>query len=431
MLRFVEMTLVVIATVILTGTNAYYHLFGIPAEITVEELLQYGGQIRNVFMLAYIIVMVLAVLNWEKMLLGMAAVWPIMLLLVIAWLSNFWTVAPEFTYRRDIALTVTTLMGIYLFSRYDLDTLLRILTVVVAILVIGSLIWVVAVPDYGVHSDAEHAGAWRGIFFHKNTTGRVMVFSLAVIIAAWSGNCVNRLALAVLGGLTLLVILGTTSQTALLGTVILVPGLITIRMVRGHALKSALVTLVVLAIAWHGALIGIANYDLILEALGRDPSLTGRTEIWLYALDYAFQRPFTGYGYAAFWNGELSPGAQYSAYWGTPHSHNGWLEVFIALGLPAVLIMMGIVIVTVLRAIILARYYPTTTPAILIMLTSFSMLTIAMSEPVFLEQHSFDWILMVIVIGCARALTSNLKHTEQPLATEGRDSPGMLRRSPT
>ncbi|MDH3661078.1 MAG: O-antigen ligase family protein [Alphaproteobacteria bacterium] len=408
MLRFAELALATFAIVILTGSNVYYFMLGVPAGITAEELLAYEGKIRNIFLIAYVIVALLAVLNWQKMILGIAAVWPIALLVIFAWLSNLWTVAPEITSRRCVALTVTTLMGIYLFVRFDLETLLRFLTFIAAILVVGCLTWVALVPGYGLHGEGEHAGVWRGIFFHKNTTGRVMVYCLAIIIAAWAGGVTNRAVLFGIGLLTLLMIAGTTSQTTLLGLLALLGGLVAVRMVRGHAIKSALVTLVVLAIAWHGALIAASSYDLILEALGRDPSLTGRTDIWLYTLQYALKQPFTGYGYDAFWNGEVSPGAQYAAYWKTPHSHNGWLEVFIAFGLPGVLLMLGIMLMTVTRAIILARYHPTTTPAILIVLVCFAMLTIGMSEPVFLEKHSFDWMLLVAIVGAARALTSSL-----------------------
>ncbi len=433
MLRFAELVLAGFAVIILTGTNAYYFMLGVPAGVTLEELAAYEGAIRNVFLLAYIIVALLSVIHWQKMIIGLGLVWPIVLLVAIAWLSNIWTVAEEITYRRCIAISVTTLMGVYLFVRFDLESLLKFLTVIVAIMAVGCVVWAIAIPDYGLHADADHAGVWRGIFFHKNTTGRVMVFGLAIVIAAWIGTDINRAFLLGVGAVVLIVIAGTTSQTTMLGTLVLIAGLIVVRMVRGQALKSVLVTLAVLTVAWHGLLIGLANYDLILEALGRDASLTGRTEIWEYTLRYALERPFTGYGYEAFWNGDLSPGAQYSAYWGTPHSHNSWLEIMIALGIPAALLMLGIILVTMFRAIVLARYYPSTTPAVLITLTCFAILTIGMSEPVLMEKHSFDWMILVAVVGCARALTASLgsKSVDQPgLGGEQAEPARMLRGAP-
>lgn len=261
-----------------------------------------------------------------------------------------------------------------------------------------------------------------------------MVFCLAIVITAWINGGISKPILAILGALVLLVIVGTTSQATLLGTLVLIGGLITMRMVRGKALTSALATLVVLAVAWHGALIAATSYEFILEAMGRDASLTGRTDIWAYTLDWAFKRPFTGYGYDAFWNGELSPGAQYAANWNTPHSHNSWIEVFIALGLPGVFLIMGVMLMMIFRAIILARYYPSTAPATFIILICFSMLTIGMAEPIFLERHTFGWVLLVTAAGCARALMSRLGHVGQEPAVLDRQSLASntrLRRSPT
>ena len=273
MLRLIEMALAAFAFIILTGTNAYYVMLGVPAGLTAEESLAYAGAIQNVFLAAYVIVMLLAIANWQRMVLGIAAIWPVALMIAIAWLSNFWTVTPDLTFQRCIALTVTTLMGVYLFACFELETFLRFLVSVIAVLIIGCLIWVVLVPDYGLHSDETHAGLWRGIFFHKNTTGRVMILSLAVICAAWVGSDINRGLLGLLAALAVLVTIGTTSQTAMLGLLVLLGGLAVVRMVRGQALKSAVITLIVLTIAWHGALVIFATYEVVLEALGRDPSL--------------------------------------------------------------------------------------------------------------------------------------------------------------
>ena len=85
MLRFIEMALAAFAVVILTGTHFYWFALGVPAGVTLEELAAYEGQIRNVFLVAYIIVVLLAILNWEKMILGLIAIWPITLLVAFAW----------------------------------------------------------------------------------------------------------------------------------------------------------------------------------------------------------------------------------------------------------------------------------------------------------------------------------------------------------
>ncbi|MEZ5935260.1 MAG: O-antigen ligase family protein [Alphaproteobacteria bacterium] len=431
MLRYAEMALAAFAIIILTGTNAYYFLLGVPAEIKPEELETYEAVIRNVFLLSYAIVALLTLLHWQKMLLGIAAVWPVALMVAIAWLSTTWSVDPETTPRRCIALTITTLMGIYLFVRFDLHDLLKFLVAVFAIIIVGSLVWVVAFPTYGIHGDAGHAGAWRGIFFHKNANGRVMVFALAAFIAAWVDGRINRGLLGILTLLAIANLLGSSSKTALLACLALIMGVIATNMMRGAAVRSALITLTVFAVVWHAGLFIFFSYEAILELLGRDPTLTGRTELWAFTIGEGLKRPFTGFGYDAFWFGDNSPGARIALEWGISHAHNSWIEVFINLGLPMIVLLAITLATGLFRAVVLARYYPDLTPALFVMVTLLSMMTISMSEAVFLERHTIDWIMTVVVLGCARAYMSKLSHQSEesaaPLAESGDEAPPMRR----
>lgn len=41
----------------------------------------------------------------------------------------------------------------------------------------------------------------------------------------------------------------------------------------------------------------------ILGALGKDASLTGRTDVWEFVIDRIKDRPILGYGFGTFWNG--------------------------------------------------------------------------------------------------------------------------------
>ena len=406
--RFVEFAIAVFAFVMLTSTNAYYPLLGIPPVTTEEELLQFQDVIRNALLLPYIAVLLLVVLNGKKIILGMAAVWPIVLMVAIAWLSILWSVDPETTYRRSIALTITTLIGIYLFVRFEFADFLRFLTYTFSIIIIASFAWVFLFPEFGTHVDGSHAGVWRGIFFHKNPNGRAMVFALPVIIAAVYCGCVSRVFGTAIGILALVIIIGTTSKTSLIAVFTLIAGFVTVFIVRGAAVRSTFLTLAALSTIWFVTVGVYFSYESILVAIGRDPTLTGRTEIWAFVLDYAVQRPLTGFGYQSFWLGEKSPGAILVDTWGISDAHNGWLEIFVALGLPVVLLLLMTMIAMLFRGVVLARYYPDPTPAMLILMYTFAVGTIAMSESVFMIRHSIDWMMIVSVAGCARALTSSL-----------------------
>jgi exopolysaccharide production protein ExoQ len=74
--------------------------------------------------------------------------------------------------------------------------------------------------------------------------------------------------------------------------------------------------------------------ELLFKALGKDPTLTGRTDIWAALLRQSAKHPLTGYGYAVFWTLESHP-AQWirkETGWLVPTAHNGWLDILAQLG---------------------------------------------------------------------------------------------------
>ena len=239
-------------------------------------------------------------------------------------------------------------------------------------------------------------------------------------------QAISRTLLLALIAATLAGIVVTTSKTALIALFVLLPGLIAVHMVRGAALKSAVITLALLAIAWHAALLLYFTYEDILLFLGRDPSLTGRTKIWEFVLGLGMDAPLTGYGYDAFWSGDYSPGAPFAIAWGIKSAHNAWLEVLVALGLPGVILLVIAIASMTFRAIVLARYSNELAPAVLIMLCVFLFLTIGASESLFLIRHTSFWIIFIAVAGCARALTARLyKQQENALDDQTPISSGV------
>jgi exopolysaccharide production protein ExoQ len=104
----------------------------------------------------------------------------------------------------------------------------------------------------------------------------------------------------------------------------------------GPAAKVAMVWLAVVGLTIAaGALLFAA--DAIFDILGKDATLTGRTEIWTAALRQIEKRPWTGYGYGVVWDvtGPWTPFAWIEREAGfTPqHAHNAWIEQWLGLGL--------------------------------------------------------------------------------------------------
>jgi exopolysaccharide production protein ExoQ len=70
----------------------------------------------------------------------------------------------------------------------------------------------------------------------------------------------------------------------------------------------------------------------LLESMGRNPTLTGRTEIWEILLNVPIN-PMVGTGFESFWLGErLEHLWTFPIVHGVNEAHNGYLEVFLNLG---------------------------------------------------------------------------------------------------
>ena len=81
--------------------------------------------------------------------------------------------------------------------------------------------------------------------------------------------------------------------------------------------------------------------SVIAGSLGRDITLTGRTEIWNSVLDLK-TNPLIGTGFASVW---LTPGgAQLAEELKIPHAHNGYLETYLNSGLIGISLLLAIII---------------------------------------------------------------------------------------
>jgi O-antigen ligase len=84
--------------------------------------------------------------------------------------------------------------------------------------------------------------------------------------------------------------------------------------------------------------VGSVEFDFVhsfITKFSRDPTFTGRNEIWRFALDHIAERPIFGFGYQAFWGtSELLNSWTYLRSWGfrASDAHNGFLNVAVTTG---------------------------------------------------------------------------------------------------
>nr|WP_275944960.1 O-antigen ligase [Bradyrhizobium sp. dw_411] len=91
----------------------------------------------------------------------------------------------------------------------------------------------------------------------------------------------------------------------------------------------------------------------IVKLLPLDTTFTGRTDIWEFALTSLALHPWLGYGFAAFWGNDAIQNLVQDNLIGwtatAAHSHNGYLDNALTLGIPGLALIIMIFIVAPLR----------------------------------------------------------------------------------
>jgi exopolysaccharide production protein ExoQ len=81
------------------------------------------------------------------------------------------------------------------------------------------------------------------------------------------------------------------------------------------------------------------------EALGRESTLSGRTELWTQLLKF-HTNPILGTGFESFWLGERPQRLEGLFYFIPNEAHNGYLEIYLTLGLIGLFILIALFIAT-------------------------------------------------------------------------------------
>ena len=319
----------------------------------------------------------------------------LLVLLALVTLSTLWSIDGGGTLRRSMWLVLTMAFSFYLAWRYDWRGLLHVIGGGFIVLIAGSLALGLLAPSIG-RMTFEHPGAWSGLWTHKNTLGGIMALGAAICAAAaqitperrtlWIAACFGALALVVL----------STSKTALvaamLGLGVIVLGIVVRRGPVQAIIAGAIIASAVIA----GAGIVLLAPDFVVAALGRDLTLTGRTEIWDASARFVEAQPWLGYGYYAFWLPENGPAywVREAVAWPVASAHSSWLELALGLGRVGVMLFALQLIATLGRGAgaIMQPQAGLWAPAFL---AAFALYTLSESHA--LQANNLFWIIYVAV----------------------------------
>ncbi|MDO9609419.1 MAG: O-antigen ligase [Brevundimonas sp.] len=376
--------------------------------------------LRLIWLPVYAVTAGLIVFRFEKIIRAWPAWLMVGALVALAYVSQYWSIDPGVTERRAIALAINSAFAVYLGAVFRGAALPRVLMHTSLVMAVGSLIMVFAFPRIGVHQ-YDNAGLWRGLWYEKNQMGLVMVVGAVSAAASLAADHLAQngrkpwVALLALG-LTTLLVVATQSKTSLLCWILgvgMVGGWWTLRQ-GGAAVTVAAVWLGVVSAAG-GAWLWNTDSAAILEALGKDPSLTGRTLIWEALMRKVAERPWTGYGFSAFWGVDSIPAREIrlETQWPVPSAHNGWIDLLVQLGWPGAVAVGTIMAVSAVMILVRMNglgaregFWSIGYLAVFFALS--------LSESVLLTHANLPWILMLAIL--ARAVIFDPVPVRPPLA---------------
>ena len=234
-------------------------------------------------------------------------------------------------------LLLSTTFGIYLAARFSIKEQARLLAGAFLAVILFSIAVALFVPGYGVHSGIGNLEGWTGIFEHKNTLGAYMAWSASVFLSLSLSirNNFARLVLWLGFALSLLLVFLAGSAGGILNLLCVISIVPLSRFFKQTYYKLQVVLIVSATLLIGSVFFFIAaNLQAIAELLGKNLTFSGRIPMWLELSDYIAEKPLLGYGFNGFWETEY--GQIFRSRWQweeVPHSHNGFIELILALGL--------------------------------------------------------------------------------------------------
>lgn len=212
-------------------------------------------------------------------------------------------------------------------------------------------------PGVAIHSadsiEPQHAGLWRGLFTHKNIAAPVMACLSFMGIYLWRRGR-RRVGLAIF--ILAMIFLANTGSKTTTATVplavlmVILPGLIGMRFLVPAALAAVLA---IMALATLG-IVFIEPLKDLQHHLAPGLTYTGRTSLWEFMGNMIARRPLLGFGFESFWGTGvvLNSDQPFDRAWdirGIVHGHDSYLDLAVAMGLPALGLAIATFVVVPMR----------------------------------------------------------------------------------
>jgi O-antigen ligase len=325
--------------------------------------------------------------------------------LLLAVGSTIWSEHPGLTLRRSMHLGInaTSLVLIGLTFRHESENLLKRLFYIFGAITLANAAALIS------PSTSFSPIGFMGIHNNKNDAGGFLFCAIPLFMMGILDRTIsNRRWLAIMlfvVGVGLLAL--TESKTAWVCILVVIPMAIAIRSAIkskrfGRGVLPLVYALFALAVLFVVLDFGIAS---ILDRIFGEATLTGRSDIWKFALTKFDSSPVNGIGYGALWQTGYDIGRYLFLYKVTTvnEAHNGYIDILAQLGLLGLISLAYFLVVVFYRVCRVIRDYEDQSRIGIPTYALFLMIGIMIyniTESLFFGPGLSQWVLLVLVSSC-------------------------------
>jgi exopolysaccharide production protein ExoQ len=337
--------------------------------------------------------------------------------------SSVWSIDPDLSLRRGLQYVFFIVGLIGVASNLTDDEYLEIIDSICLACAVISIALIFVAPDIAwMGGDEEETSDdiryLAGLFTHKNFLGEIVAVGSLATAHCFRTKQTSRLRSLVKAAIYLITVLLARSGTSLMVIMFIYGCSFIVWMHRqgggwrtiGRSMTIAAVPLVLVTVLFP---------DILLELLGKDPTLTGRTILWAIVVDKIGERPILGWGFFAFWGDQHPIAGVISGAlgWTVPHAHNAILETSLEIGMVGAIFL----VTMFLRNIALAwrcLKTPANELAISALMCFGSMIIIGFTETVILDSTTpFTGMFFVCGFMCERAINLHSRSANSATTT--------------
>jgi exopolysaccharide production protein ExoQ len=278
---------------------------------------------------------------------------PLVIFLVYCGISMCWADYPLVVLKRWIrAVGDVAMVCIILTEANPEDALKRVLMWMGAFLLPLSILFTRFFPSLGRSYTYSGVPMWTGVATDKNALGALCMIVGVLLLSRgltvwWSPERRYRsrrlMVIVLLFAMAVYLLTMINSKTAL-ACFVMASALIMMRCFAWSYRKPWLLTVMVVAmIALTYSILFLGVGSSAISEMGRDTSLTGRTQVWNTVIPFAVN-PWIGAGYENFWIGRRLEMIIRAIDSGINQAHNGYIEIYLNIGWVGLLLLGAVVL---------------------------------------------------------------------------------------